>query len=159
LNSLDVDITGLEMLILTAGGFCFGTEVDNIISVVTSSMEIKQIDKSIPLIDLPMQLGTTRSASDDAKKAPCDALSANRHKGSVALLIDTLKGIAGVWVESVNGVVNIPLEKIGPLPTFLRSRMRTDCIWGIGIIESVLEKQEQELVILLDLGRYVLQYL
>jgi chemotaxis signal transduction protein len=159
LNSSDIDIAELEMLVLTAGGFSFGTEVDNIISVVTSSMEIRKIDKSIPLIDLPMQLGTTGLVSDDAKKASYDALSANHHKGSVALLIDTLKGIAGVWVESVNGVVNIPLENICPLPTFLRSRMRTDCIWGIGIIESVLEKQEQELVILLDLGRYVLQHL
>jgi len=67
------------------------------------------------------------------------------------LLVETATGVMGVRVESVMGVVKIPLEQIEPLPEFLKSRIKAkagDCIWGIG-------KLGEELVILLDLDRYV----
>jgi|GEM_PF-2508125 len=69
--------------------------------------------------------------------------------GTAILLVNTTAGAKGVHVESVRGIVRMPLEHIEPLPEFLKSRIQTDCIWGIG-------KLEEELIILLDLDRYVL---
>ena len=66
----------------------------------------------------------------------------------LVLLVDTAAGIKGAYAESVRGVVKMSLDQIEPLPEFLKSRMQTDCIWGVG-------KLEQELVILLDLDRYL----
>lgn len=129
----------LEMFVFSAGGICFGAEVGQIVSIIKSpkkrSVEqcggIEKMDCSTSLVDLTMR--SSPGANDD----------------NIALLVDTSRGLTGACVESITGIVEIPLENITPLPEFLKSRMETDCIWGIA-------KLGQELAVLVDLDRYVL---
>jgi len=121
------------MIIFSVGGFTFGVEVDQIISIEASSGKTEQMDESVSFVDLSKQF--TKGPTNDGG-------------ASVALLVDTGGDITGVYVDSVKSVVNMPLEQIEPLPEFLRDRVRTDCIWGIA-------KLGQELVVLLDIARYL----
>ncbi len=142
---MSISIAELGMVIFSADGFRFGAEINQIVSIITSPEKLEGIDDSVPFVDLPAQLGT-------AETTLCNTLSTERPSKNngkyTALLVDTVKGIKGVYVESVSGVVNIPLEQIAPLPVFLKNKMQIDCIWGIG-------KLEDELIILLDLERYL----
>ena len=136
----------MEVVIFDVGGFSFGAEVTQIISIVRPCEEkMEQIDESVSLVDLSMQLGTGGTMPlgvDSAERSTDD-------DGTELLLVDTTAGMTGVTGVLVRGVVKMPLEQIEPLPEFLKSRIQTDCIWGIG-------KLEKELIILLDLDRYLL---
>jgi len=158
-----MDPVNIEMVIFDVGGFSFGTEVSQIISILRPCEEkMKQIDESIQLVDLSMRLGIGGTESQKARKPegrragfpafwPSKDLSTESTggNGTVVFLVDTPAGTRGVYVESVRGIVKMPLEQIEPVPGFLKSRIQTDCIWGIG-------KLKEELVILLDLDRYLL---
>ena len=171
-----MDITELEVVVFDVGGFIFGTEVSQIISIVKPPVE----PGAVSLVDVSAELGTaegreegaTLIASHSATRDLIASHSATRErrvhasqKEAMVLLVQapplvssdsplvssetnagTTKGFA--WrVDRLRGIMRIPLEQIDPLPEFLKSRMQTDCIWGIG-------KLEQELVILLDLDLF-----
>lgn len=137
-----------------------------------SSIPTPCATESIPIVDLSMQL--VKDAGAQSWVAECENLGspsarisekvrmpesreadlqtpAYAEGAAPILLVEMATGAMGVCVESVRGVVKIPLEQIEPLPGFLKSRIKAkagDCIWGIG-------KLGEELVILLDLDRYV----
>lgn len=141
------EITETDIFLFGARNINFGTEVSQVISVIKSLKEMDQSHESIPIFDL-----TTKHRIEEA----CDASSTScglssdsaGERASPVLLVDTEEGIIGVHVESVQGVISMPLWQIEPLPEFLKSRIETDSIWGIG-------KLEQELIVLLDLGEYL----
>jgi chemotaxis signal transduction protein len=160
-----VDVAELEMVIFGVGGFSFGTEVSQIVSIVRCQANSHQMifDSRFLIFDLLSQPqsqienpkskmpGTsprTRGPQDVPSAKNSTDLRARGDNGTVVLLVDTDTGITGIRVESVKGAVKMSLEQIEPLPDFLKSRIQTDCIWGIG-------KLGQGLVILLDLDRYV----
>lgn len=151
---MSIEIAEPGMVIFDADGFRFGTEVNQIISIVTFAEKLEEIDESIPFVDLTAQLRKAGMTSSHALSAENVIQDDKGHFASdharVALIVDTIKGVKGVYVESVRGVVNMPLEQIVPLPEFLKTRMQTNCIWGIG-------KLETELVILLDLASYLVR--
>jgi chemotaxis signal transduction protein len=161
-----MDLANIEMAIFDVCGFSLGTEVSQIISIVRPCEDkMEQMDlgspnarenlESVPLVDLSMQLEARedwKAGKPEGRSSGCPAFwlsGCADNDGTVILLVDTAAGARGVHVDSVRDVVKMPLEQIEPLPEFLKSRIQTDCIWGIG-------KLEDELIILLDLDRYVL---
>jgi len=141
-----MDTIELGVVIFSVGSYVFGTDVSHIISVVTSPEMIRQIGASVPLFSLHQYMDTARMTLPE----PVSIEDPTGYNGEqVVVLVDTDSGIMGVFVKSVNGTVDIPLEKIEPLPDFVKNRVQTSCIWGIG-------KLEEELVILLDLDKYLL---
>jgi chemotaxis signal transduction protein len=155
----------LEMVVFNLGELIFGTEASQIISIVVKSEELRgtkgesvlfALDESISLVDLPARLGTKEQARKPAFRgayaAPAVLLV---NTGPYAEADAEAKAAAtGVYVDSLRGVVKMPSEQIEPLPEFLKSRIEAkarDCIWGIG-------KLDGELVILLDLDRYVMDF-
>jgi chemotaxis signal transduction protein len=139
----------LEMVVFRVGDASFATEVSQIISIAESPEAMEGAYESVPLVDLSMKLKLEAIEPVDIPAART-SLDGERVRNGTAsvLLVDTGKGTVGVQVGSVKGVINMPLSQIEPLPEFLRDRIETDCIWGIG-------KQDQELIILLDIRRYV----
>ena len=145
-RNLKADIAELEMIIFGVGSFCFGAEVSHLVSVIRREAADKAggvyksssltFDDSVSLVDLSAQLGTGDGRGED--------------RGYFILMVNTSAGVKAARVDSVRGVIKMPLENIEPLPGFLKKRIQTDCIWGIG-------KLEQDLVILLDLDRYLLR--
>lgn len=143
---MSMDATELGVVIFSVGSYVFGTKVSHIISVVKSPDKIRQIGASVPLFSLYQYMDTATMTSPE----PVFIEDPTGYDGEqVAILVDTASGIMGVLVKSVNGTADIPLEKIEPLPDFVRNRVRTSCIWGIG-------RLGEELLILLDLDRYLL---
>lgn len=126
-----MDVKEVDMVIFSIGDFVFGTEVDQIVSIVRPSGKTEQIDKGIPLVDLYAKLsgGVT-------------------YNQPVILLVNTDEGVMGAYVQSVRGIMSVPLEQIEPLPDFLKGRIQTNCIWGVG-------KLSQQLIFLLDLNEYL----
>ena len=141
-----MDATELGVVIFSVGSYVFGTEVNHIVSVVKSPEKIKQIGASVPMFNLYQYMDIATMTSPEPVFIED---STGYDDEQVAILVDTASGIMGVLVKSVSETVDIPLEKIEPLPDFVKNRLRTNCIWGLG-------KLEEELVILLDLDRYLL---
>jgi chemotaxis signal transduction protein len=145
-----VDVAELEMVIFSVGGFSFGTEASQIVSIVRCQANSHQMifDSRFLTFEMPGTSPLTRGSQDVPPAKNSTDPRVRGDNGAVVLLVDTATGITGIRVESVKGVVKMSLEQIEPLPEFLKSRIQTDCIWGIG-------KLGQGLVILLDLDRYV----
>lgn len=148
---MSVDVAELEIVVFDAGGFCFGTEVSQIISIDRSLERMGQMDESISFVDLSVELALLNpGGSSGIHTGITDGYGDRKRllEHLLILLVDTATGLKGVYVESVRDVAKVPLEQIEPLPEFLKSRIYTDSIWGIG-------KLGQELVLLLDLDRYL----
>ena len=146
----------MEVVVFDIGGFIFGTEVSQIISIVKTSEEMEWMDESVSLVDVSAELGTAAGYAFSEERATRRVHAFQ--KEAMVLLVQasppvqtggtTGKASSFAWrVDRLRGIMRIPLEQIDPLPEFLKSRMQTDCIWGIG-------KLEQELVILLDLDLF-----
>ena len=159
-----MDNVELEIIVFSIGGFSFGAEVSGIISVVRTEEGTEQRADSceqrakedsllsstfsneyISPMDLSKRMGMRETPVSHASSVEINT----RDNAGLVILVNTTAGTKGVIVDSVKGSAKIPLEQIEPLPGFLKSRMQTDCIWGIA-------KLEHGLVILLDLDRYIL---
>jgi len=139
----------VEILIFGVGEISYGTEMSQIISVIKPSEKMDRISESIPFVGLFMNPGPGAELPLGGPDARTSSICDNaRGEAATVILVDTDRGMMGVYVESVQGVRSIPLRQIRALPEFLMSRMETDCIWGIG-------EFEKELIVLLDLGEYL----
>ena len=148
-EELSVDTAKIDVFLFDAGDTSFGAEVNQIISITRSSEKMGQSHESITLVDLSTKLKTRATVPLAIPRVRTSRNHDNtRGSSPVILLVSTDKGITGAYVESAKGVISMPLEQIEPLPEFLKSRIETDCIWGIG-------KLGRELIVLIDLGEYL----
>jgi purine-binding chemotaxis protein CheW len=74
----------------------------------------------VPIVDLRIKLGLGEARYD---------------KGTVVIILNVLKRVVGVVVDSVSDVITIPVSSVNPAPEF-GSVLGTQYILGLATIES-----------------------
>ena len=129
----------LETLIFRIGKLAFGVNVEEIIQVLESA-EIQQVpdmpdfvqgviwfrDRYVSVINLPRMYQLHESN-------PLSVL--NDHVGSVVVVKAEL-GSLGVQIGQIDRIEKLPIQKIEPLPKMIRTVIRLNSIWGMGIVNE-----------------------
>ncbi|MDI6703895.1 MAG: chemotaxis protein CheW [bacterium] len=134
---------GLEIVVFKLEEQSFGVDISQVkeilkggqieaLSDLPSFLDgiVKFKEEYLPVIDLEKRLGAEVSPKRETS----------------ILVIDINGRDIGVQVTSIQGVGNLGLDGIRPIPRLILKNLKVDYIWGIG-------KLEKDLIFLLDLNR------
>ena len=137
----------LETLIFRIGKLTFGVNVEEIIQVLESA-EIQQVpdmpdfvqgviwfrDRYLSVINLLRMYQLHESS-------PLAVL--NDHVESIVVVKAAL-GSLGVQIGQIDKIEKLPIQKIEPLPKMIRTVIRFNSIWGMGIVNEEEDDQAND---------------
>lgn len=142
----------IQVVALQLGNEVYCVDIAHIYTII-QPMEIIRVPKAPPYVNGVINLrGRVIPVVDMRKRFGLDPLPEEKMKAQRIVIVEVEGLIAGMMVDAVTEVLTIPGDAIEP-PSLLVTTCDTDCIIGIGRIESKGDDQKKattRLVILLD---------